>query len=224
MLIALAMRHAVVAAKRRRVNITLIATPIAMLLLPGLVLSVWKQETPFRDNEALFANSVRLFPKSARAWGLLGEEYMTLGRYDAGIAAFQRAHSLEPDAVLTNYRLGAAYYLIQDMPSAETYFQHAADSGYRPDTVSYDYLLYRLGLSQYAQGRMPEAELTFRRATGLQPKGFGYHVALGAVLKYEGNLVDAKKQFELELQLGPDQEASELLQSVDAELAARSPR
>jgi protein O-mannosyl-transferase len=223
MLLALAMRAAIDAAKPTGINISRIGTSIVVLLSFGLVLSVWEQETPYRDNEALFTHSAELFPKSARSWGLLGEEHMTRGRYKEGIASFQRAQSLEPAAVLTNYRLGAAYYLIQDMPSAETYFQHAADAYRNPDTVSYDYLLYRLGLSQYAQGRMPEAESTLRHATDLQPKGFGYHVALGAVLKYEGNLVDAKKQFELELQLGADKEASELLQSVDTELAARRP-
>ena len=223
MLLALTMRAAIDAARPTGINISRIGTSIAVLLSLGLVFSLWEDEMPYRDNQALFTNSVQLFPNSARAWGLLGEEHMSRGRYEEGLAEFQRAQSLEPAAVLTNYRLGAAYYLIQDMHSAETYFQHAADYYHNPDTVSYDYLLYRLGLSQYAQGRMPEAESTLRHATDLQPKGFGYHVALGAVLKYEGKVVDAKKQFELELQLGADKEASELLQSVDTELAARRP-
>jgi tetratricopeptide (TPR) repeat protein len=193
-------------------------TSIVIAIAIGLVFSVRAQEKPYRDNVALFTHSVELSPASAIAWGLLGEEYMTLGRYAEGISAFQRAQALEPNALLNNYRLGAAYYLIQDMPSAEVFFQHAVDSYRGRDIVSYDYALYRLGLSQYAEGKMPQAEATLREATARQPKGFGYHLALGAALKYQGKLPEAKKQLELELSLGADAEASMLLNQVNTQL------
>jgi protein O-mannosyl-transferase len=224
MLLALALRVGLHAAKPSASKLnSLIGTSIIGMLSLVFVLSVRAQEMHYRDDVALFARSVQLFPESARAWGLLGEEYMTRGRYKDGIDAFHRAQSLEPDLLLTNYRLGAAYYVVHDMPSAEAYLQRALSSYHDPDVVTRDYVLYRLGLSQYAQGKMPQAEGTLRRATALQPKGFGYHMALGATLKYQGNLREAKRQFELELQLGPDQQASALLQSVDAELSAGTP-
>jgi hypothetical protein len=40
---------------------------------------------------------------------------MTLARYPEGISASHRAQSLEPNALLNNYRLGEDY-LIQNMP------------------------------------------------------------------------------------------------------------
>ena len=195
-----------------------LGTAIVAMIAIGFVVSVRAQQEPYRDNIALFTHSVELSPESAMAWGLLGEEYMTLGKYPEGISAFHRAESLEPNALLNNYRLGAAYYLIQDMPSAEVFFKRAVDSYHDPDVVSYDYALYRLGLSQYAQGKMPQAEVTLHQATELQPKGFGYHLALGAALKYEGKLPEAKKQLELELGLGANAEASTLLSQVNAQL------
>lgn len=196
------------------------ATSIVVLLSAAMILPIWAQEEPYHDNIALFSHSVELAPQSAMAWGLLGEEYMTLGKNDAGIVAFQRAQTLEPNALLNNYRLAAAYYLVRNMPWAEAYFQRALNTYHNPDVVTYDYCLYRLGLAQYAQGKMPEAEAILRRATSLQPKGFGYHLALGATLKYEGNLTEARRQFELELQLGPDSDASALLRSIDTAGAA----
>jgi hypothetical protein len=45
----------------------------------------------------------------------------------------------------------------------------------------------------YSQDEMPKAEATLRHATEIQPKGFGYHLALGATLKYEGRLLEAKR-------------------------------
>jgi len=196
-----------------------VGTVIVSVVAIAFVFSVRAQEKPYRDNIALFSHSTELYPESAMAWGLLGEEYMTLGHYPEGVSAFRRAQSLEPNVLLNNYRLGAAYYFLQDMPSAEVFFQRAVDTHHGLDVVSYDYALYRLGLSQYAQGKMPQAEATLRQATELQPRGFGYHVALGAALKYEGKLREAKKELELELSLGADAEASALLSQVNSQLS-----
>lgn len=196
-----------------------LATAIVIFMAFAMVFSVRSQERPYHDNIALFTRAVELSPESAMAWGLLGEEYMAQGLYPDGIAAFRRAQSLEPTGMLDNYRLGAAYYLIQDMPSAELFFQRAVDSYRHEDVVSHDYALYRLGLSQYAQNKMPQAEATLRQAIEIQPKGFGYHLALAAALNYEGKLVEAKRQLDSELTLGADAEASALLHQVDTQLA-----
>jgi len=125
---------------------------------------------------------------------------------------------LEPDDFVSNYRLGAAYYVLQDMASAEAFFQFALNNYYEREIISYDYALYRLGLSQYAQGKMQLAEATFRRAAVLNSKTPGYHLALGATMKNQGKLREARKELELELNLGADPEASKMLAEVDAEL------
>lgn len=192
------------------------ATTAVLLLSVVSIVLVWSQEKPYHDNVALFTHSVELAPQSAIAWGLLGEEYMTLGHYDAGIAAFQRAQAIEPNVLLNNYRLAAAYYHVGNMPWAEAYFQRALNTYHDPDIITDDYCLYLLGLAQYAQRKMPEAEASLRRAITLQPKGPGYHLALGATLKYEGRLAEAKKELEMEFRIGPDSDARTLLQSIDS--------
>jgi tetratricopeptide (TPR) repeat protein len=225
MLLALALRAATrrgkppAAMKVRWLSHLTIAAAVIVL-----VCAVRAQEPPYRNNLALFTRAVQISPDNTMAWGLLGEEFMTLGRYPEGIAAFQRAHTSEPDEFLTNYRLGAAYYLVQDMASAEGFFQRAVNSYREREVVSLDYALYRLGLSQYAQGKMPLAEATLRRAAELDPKTPGYHLALGAAMKYQGKLPEARKQLELELKLGANPEASRILGEVDGGLNASAPR
>ena len=196
------------------------ATAVVLVLSVASIVPIWLQEKPYHDNVALFTHSAELAPQSAMAWGLLGEEYMTLGKYDAGIDAFQRAQALEPNVLLNNYRLGAAYYHVGNMAWAEAYFQRSLNTYRDPDIVTDDYCLYRLGLAQYAQGKMPEAEATLRRATALEPKGIGYHLVLGATLRYEGKLAEAKMELERELQLRPDSDASALLLSIESGGAA----
>lgn len=190
----------------------------------GLSLSVRAQEPPYRNDLALFTHAVQISPDNAMAWGLLGEELMTLGRHPEGLAAFHRAEALEPDEFLTNYRLGAAYYLIQDMASAEGFFQRAVNNYREREVISNDYALYRLGLSQYAQGKMPLAEATLRRAAELDPQTPGYHLALAAAMKYQGKLREAKEQLELELKLGANPEASKIMGEVDAGLNSSTHR
>jgi len=219
MLLALALQTATrcgkpaAATKKRWLgHLTIIAVAL------GFAFSIRAQEQPFRNNLALFTRAVQVSPENSSAWGLLGEEFMTLGRYKEGIAAFQRAQALEPYGFLTNYRLGAAYYLLQDMAQAEGFFQRAVNDYRGREIISYDYALYRLGLSQYSQGKMQLAEGTLNRATELDAKTPGYHLALGAALKNQGKLREAKTQLELELNLGADPEASKMLSEVNAGL------
>jgi tetratricopeptide (TPR) repeat protein len=183
-----------------------------------LVVSLRAQEWPFRDNVALFARAAKVSPESAQAWGYLGEELMARDQTEEGTAAFRRAQLLEPDGLLNNYRLAAAYYQAEEMALAEFYFQRAIERYRPPEAVSYDYALYRLGLSQYAQDKMTAAEAAFRRAIELHSNAPGYHVALASALKHEGKLEEARLQSELELQIAPDTETAELLRDVNAQL------
>jgi protein O-mannosyl-transferase len=219
MLLALALRAATQPMKwLNQSEPAWVGTLIVVAVSIGLSFAVRKQEMPYRDKLSLFSRGVQISPQNVMVLDFLGDELMTLGRYSEGLSAFQRAQSLEPDAYLNNYRLGQSYYFLKDMPMAEVYFQRAADSSRERQVVSFDYVLYRLGLSQYAQGKMPQAAATLQRAIELQPKGFGYHLALGAALKYQGNLPAAKQQFEMELSLGADAEAAALLREVEQEL------
>ena len=204
-------------------HLTLGHLTMAVIAL-AYVFSARAQEPPYRDNVALFTRAVQISPENAIAWGILGEEFMTLGRNAEGIAAFQKAQALEPTDFVNNYRLGAAYYLVRDMRSAEIFFQFAIDHYRDREVYSYDYTLYRLGLSQYAQGKMASAEVTLRRACELDPKMSGYHLALAAAMKQQGKLHDAQEQLELELKLGADSEASKMLDEVDAGLRSEAIR
>lgn len=199
---------------------TLLVSAVAL----AMVFGIRAQEQPYRDNVALFSRAVEIAPESTMAWGFLGEELMTRERNAEGIASFQHAQALEPDSFLNNYRLGAAYYVVQDMPSAEDFFQRSAASYGEREIVSYDFTLYRLGLAQYAQAKMAQAELTLRRAVEIRPTAPGYHLALGAAMQHEGKLAEAKEQLELELKIAPDPEASQVLNEVNAALSATSAR
>jgi tetratricopeptide (TPR) repeat protein len=67
-------------------------------------------------------------------------------------------------------------------------------------------------------GRDQEAEAAIRRAIQIRPDGYGYHFALGVVLKTRGDLSAALEQFRAELASYPQQWAAR--QQV-AEIQAR---
>jgi tetratricopeptide (TPR) repeat protein len=57
-------------------------------------------------------------------------------------------------------------------------------------------------------GRLDEAIASTRRAIALNPTGFAYHFALGAMLKAQGDLAGALQEFKQELAVNPEQTAA----------------
>jgi predicted Zn-dependent protease len=57
-------------------------------------------------------------------------------------------------------------------------------------------------------GRLSEAATNIRRAIERKPDAFGYHFALGSVLKKSGDLQGALEQFKAELVNNPRQTAA----------------
>lgn len=64
--------------------------------------------------------SVRLAPKEATSWRVLGEAYLALNRFSEAAGAYSKALELEPNDPATLIRRGAAYRAMQDMDRAET--------------------------------------------------------------------------------------------------------
>ncbi len=205
----------------RETKSTILGTVVAGMIALSFTYSTRAQEWPFRDNGALFARATQVAAHNPIAWGMLGEELMTNRKYPQGIHAFQQAQAMEPDMWLTNYRLGAAYYLVRQMPLAEMYFQRAADNHHGRESLSYDYTLYRLALSQYAQAKMAAAETNLRQAIERDPNQPGYHLALAGALKYQGRMAEARRQLDIELKLGPNPEASQMLAEVESAMKTR---
>jgi tetratricopeptide (TPR) repeat protein len=57
-------------------------------------------------------------------------------------------------------------------------------------------------------GLTVEAIVSTRRAIALNPAGFAYHFALGAMLRAQGDFPGALREFKEELAVNPEQQAA----------------
>jgi tetratricopeptide (TPR) repeat protein len=113
--------------------------------------------------------------------------------------------------------LALTYYKIGNMPEAERYFRQAIRiNPNKPDEYLY------LGMTRFKSGHTAEAIDTVRVAIAIRPTGFGYHFALGVMLKTQGDLMGALREFKAELANYPgEQTAAAQVREVESQLQAQ---
>jgi tetratricopeptide (TPR) repeat protein len=103
-----------------------------------------------------------------------------------------------------------------NMPEAEKYFLQAMRiNPNKPDEYLY------LGMTRFKSGRTAEAINSVRLAIAIRPMGFAYHFALGVMLKGQGDLRGALREFKVELANNPgEQAAAAQVREVESQLQA----
>jgi Flp pilus assembly protein TadD len=76
-------------------------------------------------------------------------------------------------------------------------------------------------MTRFKSGRIAEAIDSVRLAIAIRPTGFGYHFALGVMLKTQGDLSGALREFKLELANNPgEQAAAAQVRQLESQLQA----
>jgi Flp pilus assembly protein TadD len=152
---------------------------------------------------------------------LLADSLLQNHDYAAALPIAQRAYQLAPDAWDTSYNLSSAYFALGDYPQAEHYLLEAMRKAPQERSEYY----YLLALNRIKMGRWADAESALRRGIQLSPGAPGMHSGLGAVLRTEGRLVEARDEFALEVKLHPDNVAAQReLADIEDMLGAQTQR
>ena len=175
------------------------AAALALLLSVGTL----AQQRHWANNFSLFSVSAGRAPNNSVVINNLANEVLARGDYDQAIHLYQRVLARDPGFWLANYNLGFAYYKLDELESAERYLTRAIEIK-RSDADQYLYL----GLTRMKGGHLDQAVLLIRRAIAMRPDAVGYHYALGAVLKKQGDLPGALQEFNAELVNNPAQGAA----------------
>lgn len=124
--------------------------------------------------------ALRQDPESARAYGVIGDALIELGRYQEAFAAFDRMTALKPNGS-AYARVAYARELIGRTAQAEKAFELALDAS-AGQKEAYAWNAVQLGKLQWAQGRSGEAETAYRAALTVFP---GYVYAFDALALVE---------------------------------------
>ena len=97
-----------------------------------------------------------------------GAEYLSLGAYEAALADFEHAQTLDEKHAETYVGIGQAQYHLLNWPAAESAFLTAISFKENlPDPY------FGIGMIYYLQGRYPEAAKEFDRAAEKNPEFAG---------------------------------------------------
>lgn len=104
-----------------------------------------------------------------------------------------------PNSARTHQAMAENYFVLRQMPQAETEFQSAI--GQRPDIPD---LHLELGLVYAGAAQWAKAEEAFRAETKLQPGNAEAHYRLGSALLQQGKPHEAREELSRSNQLRPD--------------------
>ena len=120
----------------------------------------------FREGLALARRVRYLAPDMALAYGVEGDALLELGRYEAGIRAYDRMVALKP-SIASYARVAHAQSLLGDTAGARAAIQLALDSAVDAETRAWAYV--ELGRLDRADLRLGAAARQFGRALAVSP-------------------------------------------------------
>ena len=157
----------------------------------------------FSDNLTFYAYNLAKAPQNRinelNYATVLGED----GKYGPALAILTDMVNRYRDFWPATYNLAYTYYKLGRLPEAERYFLRAIRlNPHKPDPYLY------LGMTRFKLGRTGEAIATVQQAIAIRPTGYGYHFALGVMLKTQGDLNGALREFQVELATNPGAQAA----------------
>lgn len=173
------------------------ALAAAVLLILGVL--TWRQSGMYRDEFALYENTLARNPSSWVAHLNLGTALDDVGRPGESLPHLQRALELKPDFPETLNSLGNVLNQLGRSREALPLLNQAVQI--QPRFASAH---NTLGVALMAAGRAQEGLAEFKRAVELNPALALARVNLGWALASQGQLSEAIAQFEQARRLQPD--------------------
>ena len=185
-----------------------------MCLAAALSYGTISESRYFKDNDTFYSYNIARAPHNR----FVEIDYaVVLGKKGMYTPALERLSDMEkqyPNFWPASYNLAYTYYKLGRQPEAEKFFLEAIRiKPYKPDAFLY------LGMTRFKMAQTAEAIAAVRQAIAIRPDGYAYHFALGVMLKTQGDLDGARREFETELAYYPqDRSAVEQLAEVESQL------
>ncbi len=185
---------------------------VTVLVAAGLLgLGTACQDLYFANDMEFYRYSLKVAPSNRNVKTNLAALRGGQGSYQESIRLCQEVLDRDPDFWPANYNLGYTYYTLGNLEEADWYLSRAIEFN-RYNAPGFLYL----GLTRLKRGRVNEAAAALRQAVRIRPEGYGFHAALGVVLRLQGDLVGALREFNAELVNYP-QEATARKQIAEVE-------
>lgn len=189
--------------------------PTNSLTLRGLA-SLAASRHRFDESLKLARRAQRQAPRTPAVYGLLGDAYLELGRYERAFAAFNRMAALKPGAV-AYARISYARELLGETGAAVEAMMMAVSSAGRSGEPA-AWANAQLGNLYLQSGRLRAARESHRRALSLFPGYAPALAGLGRAQWWRGRLPSAAQLFRLALERAPVPDYAVALGDVYAQM------
>jgi tetratricopeptide (TPR) repeat protein len=175
----------------------------AIVLTVMLGITTAGQTAHWASDLLLYYRGVTIAPNNDIAKNNLATELEKREMYDEAITLYEQVIARNPSYWLASYNLGYVYYKLGRYEESERSLRLSLDH-YQLDPDQFT----RLAQVCIKTGQLDEAAGLMRHAIEMRPRAYGYHYALGIVLKQKGETEGAISEFEAELVNNPDQSAA----------------
>jgi len=187
-----------------------------LCLAAGLSYGTVTESSYFKDNLTFYAYNHTKAPLNPYAESNYAIVLAEGGLYGPALEKFRDVVNRDPNYLAATYNLALTYYKMGKMPEAEEYFVRAIRlNANKPDEYFY------LGMTRFKSRRTAEAIACVRQAIAICPNGLAYHFALGVMLRTQGDLTGALREFKEELANYPGEQAAEAqVKEIESQLPA----
>jgi tetratricopeptide (TPR) repeat protein len=193
--------------------------PTNSLTLTGLA-SLAASRHRFDESLKLARQAQRQAPRAPAIYGLLGDAYLELGRYERAFAAFDRMAALKPGTV-AYARISYARELLGDTEGAVEAMMMAVSAGGKTGEPA-AWANAQLGNLYLNSGRLDAASESHRRALSLFPEYAPALAGLARAQWWRGRLPAAAELFRLALARTPVPDYAVALGDVYAQMGRSS--
>ncbi len=183
---------------------------IMLSLIILLILSVRTivRNENWRTGYSLYTHDIVLEKDNVYLNGLLGNEYLSMGKYDEALKYFNKAASLNPSEERNWINIGATYYSKGNLKLAEKNFKKAVEVGGLE--MGYE----KLGQLYVNEGRLDEARIVYEEGVGRYPQSQRPQLYLAYCEYYLHNRQNALEIATKAYQLSPNSEALYVLKQI----------
>lgn len=176
---------------------------------------VYQQQGQLPEAVAAFKSYLKLNPKSAKVWGMLGDSEFKMGKLDQAINSYQQSLAIDPSASSPRYGLACALASGGKFLEAEKNLtQIIAKDQKMPEAF------FQMGVVSASLNKPQVALEHLQKAVSLRGTNALYRYHLGIVLSQLGRKLESIKAYEETIQL--DDKFAEPLNNLAWMLAADS--
>jgi protein O-mannosyl-transferase len=170
---------------------------VSAAVVAVLAVSLAMQIPRFTDDETIYADALKVAPRSFLAHSYHGQALWNYGRKDDALREFRFAAELSPQSPNAHERYGAALADLGRDDEARAEFEAALHCAPGPP-ASRALLLSEAAQLELKRSEFSEAAAHLREAVQLAPETVNYHALLAEALNLEGQTEEAAEEMRLE--------------------------